>query len=196
LLFHPKASHEYGVIGLGSDRLKDSRILVTPLVFCTLPITPNRMPGVVTRRVPVTIKSNQHGEQANGMERLLTRGKWRPVIWRPLSAQMEAAAQQRGHFRHRIVAARARRFGIPQRGQQISTGSNPKAHPLADLSFRGLARDLGREHQPTVFWPCIRPRFKGARLGGGGYLCVIIQEIDLYFLGLCQYPIGNGALNG
>ena len=56
-------------------------------------MTPDWMPGVVPRCVPVETKSNQHGERAStivvGTERVLTRSKWRtvevlacPVTWR------------------------------------------------------------------------------------------------------------------
>ncbi len=55
-------------------------------------MTPDWMPGVVPRCVPVETKCNQHGERATtiivGTERILTRGKWRtvellacPVTW-------------------------------------------------------------------------------------------------------------------
>jgi thiazole synthase ThiGH ThiG subunit len=65
-------------------------------------ITPDSMPGVVPRCVPVETRSNQHGERATtivvGTERVLTRGKWRtvevvawPVTWRPLPEQIASA---------------------------------------------------------------------------------------------------------
>ncbi len=65
-------------------------------------ITPDWMPGVVPRCVPVETKQNQHGERAAtiivGTERVLTRGKWRtvevlacPVTWWPHPEQIASA---------------------------------------------------------------------------------------------------------
>jgi hypothetical protein len=56
-------------------------------------LTPNWMPGVMPRCIPVETKRNQHGEWATtilvGTEFVLTRGKWRtvevlacPITWR------------------------------------------------------------------------------------------------------------------
>ncbi len=64
--------------------------------------TPDWMPGVVPRCVPVETKQNQHGKRAAtivvGIERVLTRGKWRtidvlacPVTWRPHPEQITSA---------------------------------------------------------------------------------------------------------
>ena len=65
-------------------------------------MTPDWMPGVVPRCVPVETKNNQHGERATtivvGTERVKTRGKWRtvevlacPVTWRPHPEQIASA---------------------------------------------------------------------------------------------------------
>ncbi len=65
-------------------------------------LTPDWMPGVVPRCVPVELKRNQHGERAStilvGTERILNRGKWRtvellacPVTWRPHPEQIASA---------------------------------------------------------------------------------------------------------
>ena len=65
-------------------------------------MTPDWMPGVVPRCVPVETKANQHGERSTtivvGTERVLTRGKWRtvevlacPVTWRPHPDQIASA---------------------------------------------------------------------------------------------------------
>ena len=65
-------------------------------------MTPDWLPGVVPRCVPVAIKSNQHGEQSTtvvvGVERVLHRGKWRtvevlacPITWRPHPEQIASA---------------------------------------------------------------------------------------------------------
>ena len=65
-------------------------------------MTPDWMPGVVPRCVPMGTKNNQHGERATtivvGTERVKTRGKWRtvdilacPVTWRPHPEQIASA---------------------------------------------------------------------------------------------------------
>ncbi|PKP68416.1 MAG: hypothetical protein CVT82_15385 [Alphaproteobacteria bacterium HGW-Alphaproteobacteria-4] len=65
-------------------------------------ITPDWMPGVTPRCVPLEIKNNQHGGRATtivvGTERVKTRGKWRtvellacPVTWRPHPEQIASA---------------------------------------------------------------------------------------------------------
>jgi len=65
-------------------------------------LTPDWMPGVVPRCVPVETRQNQHGVRAVtevvGTERVQTRGKWRtvdvlvcPVTWRPHPEQMASA---------------------------------------------------------------------------------------------------------
>lgn len=69
-------------------------------------MTPDWMPGVVPRCVPVETKQNQHGERSAtivvGIERALHRGRWRnreilacPVTWRPQQEQI--AASRRGY---------------------------------------------------------------------------------------------------
>jgi hypothetical protein len=59
------------------------RMVISVAELARAGITPNWMPGVVPRCVPVETKSNQHGERATtivvGVERVLTRGKWRTV---------------------------------------------------------------------------------------------------------------------
>jgi len=65
-------------------------------------MTPDWLPGVVPRCVPVGTRSNQHGERAAtivvGVERVLHRGRWRsveilacPVTWRPHPEQITSA---------------------------------------------------------------------------------------------------------
>ena len=69
-------------------------------------MTPDWMPGAVSRCVPKETKNNQHGERATtivvGTERVKTRGKWRtvevlacPVTWRPHPEQI--ASVRRGY---------------------------------------------------------------------------------------------------
>jgi len=86
---------------------KRMAIRVTELARAGL--TPDWMPGAVPRCVPVDTRRNQHGERAMtevvGIERILTRGKWRtvdvlacPVTWRPHPEQIAAARRGYGDW--------------------------------------------------------------------------------------------------
>jgi hypothetical protein len=84
------------------DSLGGIRMAIRVAELARAGLTPDWMPSVVPRCVPVETKRNQHGERSTtivvGMERVLTRGKWRtvevlacPVTWRPHPEQIEAA---------------------------------------------------------------------------------------------------------
>jgi hypothetical protein len=84
------------------DRLGGIRMAISVAELARAGITPNWMPGVLARCVPVETKLNQHGERAStivvGTERVLSRGKWRtvevlacPVTWRPYPEQIASA---------------------------------------------------------------------------------------------------------
>jgi hypothetical protein len=84
------------------DSLGGIRMAIRVAELARAGLTPDWMPGVVPRCVPVETKRNQHGERATtivvGTERLLTRGKWRtvevlacPVTWRPHPEQIASA---------------------------------------------------------------------------------------------------------
>ena len=65
------------------DSLGGKRMAISVAELARDGMTPDWMPGVVPRCVPVETKQNQHGERANtivvGIERVRTRGKWRTV---------------------------------------------------------------------------------------------------------------------
>jgi hypothetical protein len=84
------------------DSLGGIRMAISVAEMARAGITPDWMPRVLPRCVPVEIKRNQHGERATtvvvGAERVLTRGKWRtvevlacPITWRPYPEQIESA---------------------------------------------------------------------------------------------------------
>ncbi len=84
------------------DSLGGKRMAIYVAELARGGMTPDWMPGVVPRCVPLEIKNNQHGERATtivvGTERLKTRGKWRkvevlacPVTWRPHPEQIASA---------------------------------------------------------------------------------------------------------
>ena len=84
------------------DSLGGIRMAIRLAELARAGLTPDWMPGVVPRCVPVETKRNQHGERSTtvvvGTERVLTRGKWRtvevlacPVTWRPHPEQIASA---------------------------------------------------------------------------------------------------------
>ena len=84
------------------DNLGGIRMAIRITELARAGLTPDWMPGVVPRCVPVETRQNQHGVRAVtevvGTERVLTRGKWRtvevlvcPVTWRPHPEQIESA---------------------------------------------------------------------------------------------------------
>jgi len=84
------------------DSLGGKRMAIRVAELARAGLTPDWMPGAVPRCVPVDVKRNQHGERAAtivvGIERILTRGKWRtvevlvcPVTFSPHPLQIEAA---------------------------------------------------------------------------------------------------------
>jgi len=84
------------------DSLGGIRMAISVAELARAGMTPDWMPGIVPRCVPLKTKQNQHGERANtivvGTERVKTRGKWRtvevlacPVTWRPHPEQIASA---------------------------------------------------------------------------------------------------------
>lgn len=84
------------------DSLGGKRMAIRVAELARAGLTPDWMPGVAPRCVPVEVKRNQHGERATtvvvGTERVLSRGKWRtvevlacPVTFSPHPQQIEAA---------------------------------------------------------------------------------------------------------
>ena len=84
------------------DNLGGKRMAIRVAELARAGLTPDWMPGVVPRCVPVEVKRNQHGERAAtivvGTERILSRGKLRtvevlacPVTYSPHPQQIEAA---------------------------------------------------------------------------------------------------------
>jgi hypothetical protein len=101
---HPDAEVVAATVAGMPDGLGGIRMAISVAELARAGITPNWMPGVVPRCVPVETKSNQHGERAStivvGTERVLSRGKWRtvevlacPVTWRPYPEQIASARQ-------------------------------------------------------------------------------------------------------
>lgn len=99
---HPDAEVIAATVAGMPERLGGIRMAISVAELARAGITPDWMPGVVPRCVPVETRQNQHGERAVtivvGTERVKTRGKWRtvevlacPVTWRPYPEQIAAA---------------------------------------------------------------------------------------------------------
>ena len=84
------------------DSLGGIRMAIQVAELARAGMTPDWLPGVVPRCVPMETKNNQHGKRAStivvGTERVKTRGKWRtvellacPVTWRPHPEQIASA---------------------------------------------------------------------------------------------------------
>ncbi len=84
------------------DSLGGKRMAISVAELARAGMTPDWLPGVVPRCVPVETKSNQHGKRSTtvvvGVERELHRGRWRsievlacPVTWRPHPEQIVSA---------------------------------------------------------------------------------------------------------
>lgn len=99
---HPDAEVIAATVAGVPDRLGGIRMAIQMAELARAGMTPDWMPGVVPRCVPLETRNNQHGERATtivvGTERVKTRGKWRtvellacPVTWRPHAEQIASA---------------------------------------------------------------------------------------------------------
>jgi hypothetical protein len=99
---HPDAEVVAATVAGIPDSLGGKRMAIRVAELARAGLTPDWMPGVVPRCVPVETKTNQHGERATtivvGTERVPSRGKWRtvdllacPITWRPHPEQIASA---------------------------------------------------------------------------------------------------------
>ena len=99
---HPDAEVIAATVAGMPHSLGGIRMAIQVAELARAGMTPDWMPGVVPRCVPMETKNNQHGERATtivvGTERVKTRGKWRtvevlacPVTWRPHPEQIASA---------------------------------------------------------------------------------------------------------
>jgi len=99
---HPDAEVIAATIAGMPDSLGGIRMAIYVAELARAGMTPDWLPGVVPRCVPVETKQNQHGERATtivvGIERVLHRRRWRsievlacPVTWRPHPEQIAYA---------------------------------------------------------------------------------------------------------
>ena len=99
---HPDAEVIAATVAGMPQSLGGIRMAISVAELARAGMTPDWMPGVVPRCVPLEIKTNQHGERATtivvGIEQVKTRGRWRtvellacPVTWRPHPEQIASA---------------------------------------------------------------------------------------------------------
>jgi len=99
---HPDAEVIAATVAGLPDSLGGIRMAIGAAEMARAGITPDWMPGVVPRCVPVDIKRNRQGDRAVsivvGTERVLISRKWRtievracPVTWRPHPEQIASA---------------------------------------------------------------------------------------------------------
>jgi hypothetical protein len=99
---HPDAEVIAAAVAGMPDSHGGKRMAIRVAELARAGLTPDWMPGVVPRCVPVETKRNQHGERATtivvGTEHVLSRGKWRtvevlvcPVTFSPHPQQIDAA---------------------------------------------------------------------------------------------------------
>ena len=99
---HPDAEVIAATVAGIPHSLGGIRMAISVAEMARAGITPDWMPGVVPRCVPVEIKRNRHGDRAVsvvvGTEKVLVSGKWRtievracPVTWRPHPEQITSA---------------------------------------------------------------------------------------------------------
>jgi hypothetical protein len=122
------------------DSLGGIRMAIRVAELARAGLTPDWMPGVVPRCVPVETKRNQHGERAVtevvGIERVLTRGKWRtvevlacPVTWRPHPEQIASARRGYEDWWQALDWVRDGLMGGGMLRDMEVTGSLPKGRP-------------------------------------------------------------------
>ena len=124
------------------DSLGGKRMAIHIAELARAGMTPDWLPGVVPRCVPVETKSNQHGERSTtvvgGIERVLHRGRWRsvevlacPVTWRPHPEQIASAWRGYEDWWHGLDWVRDGLLAGGMLREVEVTGAMPKVRPWA-----------------------------------------------------------------
>ena len=114
-------------------------------------MTPDWLPGVVPRCVPVETKTNQHGERSTtvvvGVERMLHRGRWRsvevlacPVMWRPHPEQITSARRGYEHWWQALDWVRDGLLAGGMLREVEVTAAMPKVRPWLSAQLRAINR--------------------------------------------------------
>ena len=122
------------------DSLGGKRMAIYVAELARAGMTPDWMPGVVPRCVPVETKRNQHGERSTtavvGIERVLHRGRWRsvevlacPVTWRPHPEQIASARRGYDDWRQALNWVRDGLLAGGMMRELEVTAAMPKMRP-------------------------------------------------------------------
>ena len=122
------------------DSLGGKRMAIRVAELARAGLTPDWMPGVVPRCVPVETKQNQHGERAAtivvGIERVLHRRRWRtfevlacPVTWRPHPEQIVSARRGYDAWWHALDWVRGGLVASRMLREVEVTAAMPRARP-------------------------------------------------------------------
>ena len=129
------------------DSLGGIRMAISVAELARAGMTPDWMPGVVPRCVPLETKQNQHGERSStiivGTERVRTRGKWRtlevlacPVTWRPHPEQIASARRCYDDWWQALDWVRDGLLAGGMLRELEVTAAMPKARPWSPLHNR------------------------------------------------------------
>ena len=143
---HPDAEVIAATVAAIPDSLGGIRMAIQVAELARAGMTPDWMPGVVPRCVPLETKNNQHGERAAtivvGTERVKTRGKWRtvdilacPVTWRPHPEQIASARRGYEDWWQALDWVRDGLIAVGMLREVEITCAMPKARPWRQTAF-------------------------------------------------------------
>ena len=143
---HPDAEVIAATVAAIPDSLGGNRMAIQVAELARAGMTPDWMPGVVPRCVPLETKNNQHGERAAtivvGTERVKTRGKWRtvdilacPVTWRPHPEQIASARRGYEDWWQALDWVRDGLIAVGMLREVEITCAMPKVRPWRQTAF-------------------------------------------------------------
>lgn len=137
---HPDAEVIAATVAGIPDSLGGTRMAIRVAELARAGLTPDWMPGIVPRCVPVETRQNQHGERAvtivAGIERVLHRRRWRtvevlacPVTWRPHPEQIASARRGYGDWWQALAWVREGLIAGGMLREVEVTAAMPKVRP-------------------------------------------------------------------
>ncbi|MGS4947820.1 hypothetical protein ACVDG3_20285 [Meridianimarinicoccus sp. RP-17] len=137
---HPDAEVIAATVAGMPDELGGLRMAIRVAELARAGLTPDWMPGAVSRCVPVDIRENQNGVRAVtavvGTELVFSRGKWRtvdilacPVTWRPHPEQIASARRAYYDWWHALGWVRDGLVGSSMLREVVVTAVMPKWRP-------------------------------------------------------------------
>jgi hypothetical protein len=137
---HPDAEVIAATVAGMPDDLGGVRMAIRVTELARAGLTPDWMPGVVPRCVPVDTRTNQNGVRGFtavvGTERVFSRGKWRtvdilacPITWRPHPEQIASARRAYDDWWHALGWVRDGLVASGILREVTVTGVMPKWRP-------------------------------------------------------------------